>query len=311
MAPSHLFIKVWALCHALGGATPPPGSPPDLGYNHVEASKFAALAAMAYCDGDQILDWDCGPCTDSGVNLVPGQLRVLDAGVNNATRVVVGKFAHEDGCLVAFRGSISATNWRQDFRFRLVDPGVFSHCDGCRVEKGFYSVWDSVRELTLEALSEVGCEAGAANQTLRVTGHSLGGALTHLAMFDLEDAGYKIARSFSFEAPRVGNNAFSKEFSAHFAGDLFRITHFMDPVPHLPPRSLRFVHLGAEVYYDKSGNYTICPNEEDKRCADRFRDDNPLLLLHAADHCASPVVPGGYFCGSGLSCAPRRDVVLV
>ena len=38
---------------------------------------------------------------------------------------------------------------------------------------------------------------------LYITGHRLGAALTHLAMFTLNDAGWNISKTYSFEAPRI------------------------------------------------------------------------------------------------------------
>jgi hypothetical protein len=42
----------------------------------------------------------------------------------------------------------------------------------------------------------------------------------------------------------------------------FRITHHRDPVPHLPPRTLGFVHEGVEVFYPAfaadDGAYVVC-----------------------------------------------------
>ena len=48
------------------------------------------------------------------------------------------------------------------------------------------------------------------SQEPHITGDSLGGALTHIATFSLNDAGFGIAKFYSFEAPRVGNTAVAK-----------------------------------------------------------------------------------------------------
>merc|ERR1719330_565041 len=218
---------------------------------------------MTYCGPHQISDWSCGPCRDSGIDLVPGKIQIVEAG---ATMAVVGKYSDQHGCLLAFRGSAEISNWVTEFRARLMRP-AYSDCTGCRVEKGFHTAWKSIRERIVRALSEVGCSPATEEGLVRVTGHSLGGALTHLAIFDLESDGFEVGKSFSFEAPRVGNEAFSKRFSARFAGRLFRVTHFMDPVPHLPPRLMDFAHVQTEVYYDKSGRYKVCHKKEDRSCS--------------------------------------------
>jgi len=95
---------------------------------------------------------------------------------------------------------------------------------------------------------------------LYVTGHSMGAALTHLAMFTLQNAGYRVAKTYSYEAPRIGNKAFADAFSSRFSREfpVFRVTHSMDPVPHLPPQFLGYEHVPTEVWYDAKGNYTVC-----------------------------------------------------
>merc|ERR1719336_3501262 len=127
-----------------------------------------------------------------------------------------------------------------------------------------------MRPSLLSALLDAGCEPGS--HKLHMTGHSLGGAIAHLAMFALEESGYEVASSYTFEAPRVGNRAFSAEFSKRFARrfPVFRITHHRDPVPHLPPQIMGYRHPETEVYYNSSGAFRICKGPEDKTCSNKF-----------------------------------------
>jgi hypothetical protein len=52
----------------------------------------------------------------------------------------------------------------------------------------------------------------------------------------------------------------------------FRVTHYQDTVPHLPPQVLGFHHLCTEVYEDQTGALRTCtdPSCEDPTCADQF-----------------------------------------
>jgi len=51
---------------------------------------------------------------------------------------------------------------------------------------------------------------------------------------------------------------------------VWRLTHYRDPVPHLPMEIMGFVHIGHEVYYDEDWQeHTVCAGyREDSKCAD-------------------------------------------
>ena len=49
----------------------------------------------------------------------------------------------------------------------------------------------------------------------------------------------------------------------------YRLTHFTDPVPHIPGEGSGFHHAMTEVYYDKAGtSFKLCATNEDKACSD-------------------------------------------
>merc|ERR1711907_75801 len=131
-----------------------------------------------------------------------------------------------------------------------------------------------------------------------ITGHSLGGALTHLAMFTMHKAGWRFAKGYSFESPRVGNDAFSSEFAKRFTRTfpVFRVTHNEDPIVHLPPEAIGYYHVQTEVFYDKAGKYKICREAEDSHCADQFWNVPDMMAFHSGDHCHSPLVKNGDIC---------------
>merc|ERR1712190_378775 len=91
--------------------------------------------------------------------------------------------------------------------------------------------------------------------TVVVTGHSLGSAVSTLALYRLKTLGFNVGRSYIFESPRVGNEAFERAFLALFEDPvpLFRITHAQDPYIHLPPSFLLGYHnVGSEAFYPVS-----------------------------------------------------------
>jgi hypothetical protein len=126
----------------------------------------------------------------------------------------------------------------------------------------------------------------------------MGGAVAMLSAFALEEEGFAIRKIYAFEAPRVGNQAFADAFDERFMKKLpvFRLTHYKDPVVHLPPQWLEFEHVCPEVYYNETSGYRICSNFESNKCADQWEDIPAMLWSHASDHCNSPLVSSGDIC---------------
>jgi len=295
-------IIIACLLHATALSKPLNSS--DDGYDPEIAQHFASFSSATYCvNVSQLEDWSCGACQEAATPLVPGHIKVIDGDNGNATRVIVGKLKDQHGCLMAFRGSDNFQNWITDFEAWETHPVPFQDCTGCEVHSGFYKSWANLKPRVLDALNEVGCGRYAPTGTnpdnlLYITGHSLGAAVTHLAMFSLSNAGWNISKTYSFEAPRTGNQLFSEAFAARFTRDfpVFRVTHDQDPIVHLPPKSFGYYHVQTEVFYDAAGNYTVCEDAEDKMCADQYWDVPAMILLHRDEHCGSSLVPNGDLC---------------
>ena len=70
--------------------------------------------------------------------------------------------------------------------------------------------------------------------------------------------------------------AFERFFGATFADvPAFRVTHYKDPVPHLPLEAMGFHHTAREVYYAQWNNdYTVCDGSgEDGGCSNKHLVD--------------------------------------
>eukprot|EP00434_Breviolum_minutum_P041919 symbB.v1.2.037295.t1/scaffold5467.1/size26813/3 len=66
----------------------------------------------------------------------------------------------------------------------------------------------------------------------------------------------------------------------------FRVTDYMDPVPHLPPSwLLGYRHAGPEVWYNATmlKHYTTC-GDDDVTCSGQF--SLWRCLWHTCDHCS-------------------------
>ena len=125
-----------------------------------------------------------------------------------------------------------------------------------------------------------------------MTGHSLGAAEAVLAMFDLGQMGFNIKPTYTFAGPRVGNSAFAGAFNQAFGNRVQRVTHYYDPVPHLPTTQMGYRHIAPEVFFEEhwSDGYTSCLSSgEDPKCADQFWD----VALMASNCIAGEAFQGG------------------
>jgi len=199
-------------------------------------------------------------------------------------------------CIVSFRGSLNTKNWYADFLI-LLQPWPTDNmrknftttttatttrtmntattntntntttnndvdwCQGCKAHHGFASAYDELRNDVHRAIEELQCTS------LVLTGHSLGAAIATLASFDLRAvSGYQVESTWTYGLPRIGNAEFVNNFvaaatSQNINPPLWRIVHYHDPVPRLPPsitigigtpRGIDIhpvVHPPFEIYY--------------------------------------------------------------
>jgi hypothetical protein len=88
----------------------------------------------------------------------------------------------------------------------------------------------------------------------------------------------------------VGNRVFA-DFYEVGTRVSWRLTHWRDPVPHLPPESFGFRHIGSEVFYtEDNSKHTVCDGSgEDKKCSDQFYVDSNF---EDHNHYLSPPLSG-------------------
>jgi len=122
------------------------------------------------------------------------------------------------------------------------------------------------------------------NADIIVSGHSLGGALTHIAAYDFI-VNYNIPLKYiiTYGAPRAGNDVFAQSYMSVLNGaEVWRVTHWRDIVPHVPTVAMGFVHHPQEFFYTEDNSaYTSCSSTdgEDHTCADQF-----IIDISISDH---------------------------
>lgn len=149
---------------------------------------------------------------------------------------------------VAVRGSSNVPNWIADGVFPQIPCNLTA---GCLVHTGFFEAWSEISTAVLSGIEQAITENPG--YSLVVTGHSLGAAVATLAAGYLRQAGYALDL-YTFGSPRVGNDVFVNFIDAQDGAE-YRVTHFDDPVPRVPPIITGYSHTSPE-YWLSDGSAT-------------------------------------------------------
>jgi predicted lipase len=141
--------------------------------------------------------------------------------------------------VVAFRGSASIDNWITDLDYKAASVDL---CSGCTAHRGFWQSWLDSRTDILAALKTLA--KSHPDYKVVATGHSLGGAIASFAAAQLRNDGYDVAL-YTFGAPRIAGPRLS-DYITNQQGGNYRVTHWNDPVPRLPPIAFGFVHISKQ-----------------------------------------------------------------
>ncbi|CBZ36652.1 lipase, putative [Leishmania donovani] len=284
-------------------------------YNVTDGWKALHFSKAAYCEVENLRHWSCG---NTCSNATP-DFHVFNIYENTSTGNVGYSGVDHDAerIVVAFRGTYNTVNWLQNLDFWLT-PYPHPGCGkGCKIHRGFYSAYSSLRTQMIEDVLLL--HARYPFYTLFITGHSLGGAMAMLAAVELttwnmleadvlgKDVQSRGAVSpplhlapvelYTFGEPRVGNGYFSNwSLSVLTRKRSFRLTHARDPVPHVPPRTFTYVHMPREVWYPTDGEkYHLCRGtgfSEDPLCSNSVfgtRVSDHLIYLGICTRCECTV----------------------
>ncbi|NBD23954.1 lipase family protein [Paenibacillus glycinis] len=215
--------------------------------NGSTADLRTAIFLAAVC-GQTYVQYD-----NDGLFLVPETYRLVGpvgASSYDGKEELFGFVLESDrGVILAFRGTISPTDWITDMIAQQVAFKPIGK--GCLAHRGFTDVYMSARDTIFRLLKETPAE-----KPLFVTGHSLGGALATLASVDIA-VNRKTASliTYTYGSPRVGDPGFVRRYNAAVPVS-FRVQNEFDVVPHLPPlvytspktdKTYYYLHVKEEV----------------------------------------------------------------
>ena len=154
--------------------------------------------------------------------------------------------ASKDYNIISFLGSERDYEiWQENIDTSFIE-GPFNQGD--RVHKGFNKGIEQVIKNIESKMINIGNE----NAPTFLTGHSLGGAIANLVAAYLFNTNWPIHSVYTFGAPRVGCRNFRAIYNKLDNGRSFRIVNRHDIVSRIPPRIMRYKHVG-ELYYLNSG----------------------------------------------------------
>lgn len=254
-------------------------------YNELQATYAVNVSQASYCVGS-VGTWDCKTCN-------PG-VELYDVIENGGVRVLNAFDYEKNLIIVSFRGSSNTMNWLDNLQVSHCNP--YQTFSSVSVEKGFYKALSFVREPLYDNIYKM---MGMCSQcTLLITGHSLGGALSTLAAFELVHQEQKIRpeniQLITFGSPRVGNDEF-KELMQSISKS-WRITHYYDIVPHVPEEFLKYIHISQEIWYNEENTkYVECDDlhKEDKSCSDSCAPTKCTSTSDHADYLHTSMGSGG------------------
>ena len=161
----------------------------------------------------------------------------------------------EQSLVFAFQGSMDVEQLWEEL---LHDDPVNATVGGAMLVNQYFYV-GSVGLLPLVSAAYTELTGRYSNYTVYFTGHSLGGALAHVLSYLLTSASTAASSSsqpitlYTFGQPRTGNAAFATTSSLYVPSH-YRVVHWRDVIPHLPPCPTQRGAGGLEVC--SAGNST-------------------------------------------------------
>lgn len=171
--------------------------------------------------------------------------------------------------LLAFRGTVSATNAKTDakaMQTRHPRTHTLGRLLPACVHQGFIAAWETVRSQVEDIVRTAPVDPIDGSLHVFITGHSLGGALATLAAFDVQQLLTQLqpAEKFSitcytYGAPRVGNHKFAALYK-QAVPDTWDVANDQDVVPKSSKWMRIYKRTGERVIISKHGDILVRPS---------------------------------------------------
>ena len=251
----------------------------SLKYDPDEGQRCVYLSASTACD----------PKTYTTRTYV-GPIAGFNATISFTDKVhdaagLVGYLPSRKAIYVVYRGTTGAKNWMDDLEISKVSYSTWPECN-CQVHKGWFNSMKTNIDMVANEVNRL--RTKFPDYHVILTGHSMGGAETHLCSMELLKRNIPVYAVYNFGQPRVGDSKYASFANTKVKDFTFRIVHHQDIVPHTPMQALGFQHVCTEMYEPNSvfdgtiktcGTWDSC-GCEDKSCSDQWG----TLDLSTDDH---------------------------
>ena len=171
----------------------------------------------------------------AGATVAHGESGMFTTAESGFAMAIPGVNERAGQTALLFRGTATMADWGSNLTI-----GAASGPAGLKVHKGFNKVYTTLKEQMKEVLRH------RLNGQIHVVGHSLGGALASLMTAALACELERQPKLYTFGAPRVGFNEFSRTLEQRLQPtNMFRVYDIADPVPMVPV--FPFVHSPASL----------------------------------------------------------------
>ena len=160
---------------------------------------------------------------------------IIDHELHETNKDLLGKHIpmgfvarRDTNAYLVFRGTETVGEWISDFKAPLV-PYFLPNWG--KVHKGFHDVYNKCEKSFIDAI-------GGLDKSLNlfITGHSLGAALSVLALPEaVSKTSFKQPTLYNFGCPRVGDDTFVQGYNGLVLSKSFRVVNTSDPVTSVPP----------------------------------------------------------------------------
>ncbi|KAH8780081.1 Alpha/Beta hydrolase protein [Diaporthe sp. PMI_573] len=255
MTPSSVFLLLVTTCSAALASLN--HLPPEIVAHHAarvaegrhdnvttdELDRFriyAQYAGAAYChpfsEGDEVF------CNG---DICPSMDATYSAKIQEDLGFIAVDHTLEE-IVVSFRGTVLRWEWLANVLRSRPSLWEASRCPGdCMVHSGWQDAEAEVNDGITKEVKRLLHEHPRYNIT--VVGHSRGGALATILAAHLRMDLRLNVTTYTYGSPRVGNEAFAR-FVFEQGDRNYRITHYNDIVPIVPPSRLDYQHVEPEYW---------------------------------------------------------------
>lgn len=247
---------------------------------------FSLIARAMYTEHyPQLHNWTCVPCTYMA-DVRASKVILLTDDNTSAHHSIILVNDKLKSIILGFRGTDTVSAFMVDVMASLADLESMEIDTKAPIKAhyGFLAVYHFARDAIRAKVQELVTKYP--DYSIQLTGHSLGGAVANLYAQDLARIHTKSKVVLTtFGSPRVGNEAYARMCDTLPNLETYRVVHANDPVPHLPPRSIGYIHSGQEYWIPISTMDAVvkCKHKvgmEDYNCSHHI----PLLKQELYDH---------------------------